>query len=365
MKRIYGIGNALVDITANVDDDFLTQAGVEKGHMTLVDKKRSEFLLSALKDHNIDLTVTSGGSVANSIAGIAAIEKRNGRTDSVGTAFFGRVGDDEYGDFFINDMRDSGALMSRELSVAHGELTARSIILVTPDGERSMNTYLGASAGFGLDNVDLAVIRHHDYGIFEGYLADTDHGRELIETLTPLSRFAVTLSDPGCIERNRYFFYDMMVAGQPLVFGNKKEWTAFGYEHRSDAYWSAEFAGIEKGIGKDMPDQISAELLGLAFGAAISGNAICTRGGDSVILGLGTSTYNHPCIEFIPVQEVKPLDTTGAGDAFLAGTVSALFNGEKVLGECVKVGSQYSSEVLMEKGARISPVEPQQDPPHP
>lgn len=315
---IYGVGNTLMDITARVSDDFLRENGVEKGMMTLSDLARTDDLLAALRDRGAEVSVSAGGSVANSIAGIAA-------AGGVDTALFCRVGDDDLGRAFLEETALSGTIVRPDLAVAPGEATSRSVILVTPDGERSMSTYLGASASFGIGNVDEGLVRSSRIGFVEGYLFDTAPGRDAIERLMDLSRAAITLSDPNCVIRNRDAFMTALIRAR-VVFGNAKEMTALS--------------------GTDAED-------GVRLCADLGALAVCTRSSRPTLVRCGDRSSE------VPVERVENvLDTTGAGDQFAAGFLHSLLTSTAGFGvetagvEAAEAGARCAALIIQQSGAR-------------
>ena len=191
-----GIGNAIVDVLTQADDSFLELMGIEKGIMQLVERERGELLYAAMKDR----VQAPGGSVANTIAGLGNLGLR--------TAFIGRVHDDALGRFYAASMTEAGTAFPNP-PVAGGELpTSRSMIFVSKDGERSMNTYLGISSELGPQDVSDDVAGDTDYLFLEGYLYDKPKGKEAFERAAKLcqkagGRAGIALSDPFCVDRHR------------------------------------------------------------------------------------------------------------------------------------------------------------------
>ena len=194
-----GIGNAIVDVLTQADDSFLELMGIEKGIMQLVERERGELLYAAMKER----VQAAGGSVANTLAGIGALGLK--------TAFIGRVHDDALGRFYAQSMADSGSDVPNP-PVPGGDLpTSRSMIFVSPDGERSMNTYLGISSDLGPQDVSDEVAGDTALLLIEGYLYDKAPGKAALERAAQLCRRAggkagVSLSDPFCVDRHRTDF---------------------------------------------------------------------------------------------------------------------------------------------------------------
>ena len=306
-----GIGNAVVDVISQCDDHFLTRMGIDKGVMQLVEQERGEYLYDAMQDH----WQMPGGSVANTIAGLGAL--------GLSTAFIGRVQDDELGQFYARAMQEGGTDFVNT-PVASGELpTSRSMIFVSPDGERSMNTYLGISAELGPDDVDDDVAGGAGLLFLEGYLFDKPKGKAAFQAAARACRqgggmAGIALSDPFCVDRHRDDFRKL-VRELDYVIGNEHEWISL-YE---------------------------TEDLGQALeqAAAESGLIICTRSGHDVVLVQGDETVT------VPVQPVTPVDATGAGDQFAAGFLYGLATGRD-LATAGRMGCVAAAEVIGHYGAR-------------
>jgi sugar/nucleoside kinase (ribokinase family) len=213
--QVLGISNAIVDILAHVDEPFLETIGAPKKSMTLIDAKRAQDIYARMGP----ATEKSGGSVANTIAGLANLGAR--------TAYIGRVADDQLGQIFIHDMRSLGVDV-RLAPVSGGAPTARSYILITPDGERTMQTYLGASAELGPENVTAETFGQPGIVLLEGYLCDLAPGRGAVEKALALAkgtgtRVALTLSDSWCVDRHRAQFAALIGRDVRIVFANETE----------------------------------------------------------------------------------------------------------------------------------------------
>ena len=306
-----GIGNAVVDVISQCDDGFLSRVGIEKGIMQLIEQDRGEFLYENMENR----TQMAGGSVANTIAGLGAL--------GLSTAFIGRVSDDALGQDYIREMTEVGTDFVNA-PVAGGELpTSRSMIFVTPDGERSMNTYLGISTELGSQDVDDAVPGGAGLLFLEGYLFDKDKGKEAFLAAARACRAGggkagIALSDPFCVNRHRDDFRKL-VKELDYVIGNEHEWKAL-YE---------------------------TEDLGAALeqAAADSGLIVCTRSGHDVVLVQGEETVT------VPVNEVTPVDATGAGDQFAAGFLYGVATGQS-LEVSGRMGCIAAAEVIGHYGAR-------------
>jgi len=306
-----GIGNAVVDVIAQCDDRFLARMGIDKGVMQLVERERAEFLYENMEER----TQMAGGSVANTIAGLGAL--------GLSTAFIGRVRDDGPGRDYVRDMADAGTDFVNP-PVADGALpTSRSMIFVTPDGERSMNTYLGISTELGPEDVDEDVAGGAGLLFLEGYLFDKAPGKAAFMAAARAARArggraGITLSDPFCVDRHRGDFR-RLVRELDFVIGNEHEWKAL-FE----------------------TDDLGAAL---ERAAAESGLIVCTRSGHDVVLVEGDETVS------VPVRAITPVDATGAGDQFAAGFLYGLATG-RPLAVAGRMGCIAAAEVIGHVGAR-------------
>jgi sugar/nucleoside kinase (ribokinase family) len=308
--QVVGIGNAIVDVFAPADDSFLDLMGIGKGIMQLVERERGEMLYGAMENR----TQAPGGSVANTLAGIGNL--------GLSTAFIGRVRDDALGRFYAAAMDDNGTDFVNA-PVAGGDLpTSRSMIFVSPDGERSMNTYLGISADLGPDDVADHVAGQAGILFLEGYLYDKPKGKEAFERAARLCRAnggkaGIALSDPFCVDRHRPDFRQL-VRELDYVIGNEHEWESL--------YQTDLSAALEQA-------------------AADSGLVVCTRSGSDVVLVRGDEEV------VVPVTRVTPVDATGAGDQFAAGFLFGLATG-RPLAIAGRMGCVAAAEVIGHFGAR-------------
>jgi sugar/nucleoside kinase (ribokinase family) len=309
--QVVGIGNAVVDVISQCDEEFLTRMGVEKGIMQLVEQERGEALYAAMQDRQ----QLPGGSVANTIAGLGAL--------GLSTGFMGRVHDDDLGRFYADALAREGTDFVNP-PVPGGELpTSRSMIFVTPDGERSMNTYLGISAELGPGDVDESVAGQAGLLFLEGYLYDKPKGKEAFTVAARACRAGggkagIALSDPFCVQRHRADFR-RLVQELDFVIGNEHEWKAL-YE---------------------------TEDLGAALEQAATDSRliVCTRSGHDVALVQGDQSVS------VPVEAVTPVDATGAGDQFAAGFLYGVATG-KPLEVAGRMGCIAAREVIGHYGAR-------------
>ncbi|MGH6960486.1 MAG: adenosine kinase, partial [Dongiaceae bacterium] len=220
---VVGIGNAIVDILGHADDEFLDRHGLAKGAMTLIDAERA----SALYQTMGPAVESSGGSAANTIAGVASLGGRGG--------FIGKVSNDQFGGVFRHDIRASGVVFDTPPSV-DGPPTARCLIFVTPDAQRTMNTYLGACLELGPEDVDPEIIGHAKVTYLEGYLWDPPRAKEAFLKAADLAqragrKVALTLSDSFCVERHRDEFRDLVANHVDILFAN---------EHEARALWQVD-----------------------------------------------------------------------------------------------------------------------------
>ena len=307
---VVGIGNAIVDVISPADDSFLDLMGIGKGIMQLVERQRGEMLYAAMKDR----VQAPGGSVANTLAGLGNL--------GLHTGFIGRVHDDALGRFYARSMEEGGTAFVNP-PVTGGDLpTSRSMIFVSPDGERSMNTYLGISSELGPDDVADDVAGAARILFLEGYLYDKPTGKEAFERAARLCRSAggkagIALSDPFCVDRHRDSFR-RLVRDLDYVIGNQHEWESL---YQTDLSAALEQAASDSGL------------------------VVCTRSGEDVILVRGDETAR------VPVRRVVPVDATGAGDQFAAGFLYGYATGQS-LGTAGRMGCVAASEVIGHYGAR-------------
>lgn len=310
--QIAGIGNAIVDVITTVDDRFLDNMDIRKGIMQLVERPRAETLYAAMKDR----AQASGGSVANTLAGAGNLGLR--------AAFVGRVNDDALGRFYAADTEAAGTRFINP-PVAGGEApTSRSMIFVTPDGERSMNTYLGISAELGPDDVDETVMADSELVFLEGYLFDKDKGKQAFLKAARACRGAggragIALSDPFCVDRHRADFRALVAQDMDFVIGNESEWVSL-YQ------------------ANDLDDALAQAVRDCRL-------VVCTRSGDPVRV-----LHDGRTVE-VPVAPATPVDATGAGDQFAAGFLAGLIGGRD-METAARMGCIAAAEVIGHIGAR-------------
>ncbi len=309
---VAAVGNAIVDVIAPADDRFLETEGLARGAMGLIDEARAHALYAAMAPG----VEASGGSAANTTAGIASL--------GGSAAFIGKVSDDLLGDVFTHDIR-AGGVAFRTPPLAGGAATARCLVNVTPDGQRTMSTFLGASVFLTPDDMDHELIAGAAISYLEGYLFDAPDARAAFSKAASVAkaagrRLAVTLSDGFVVERHRAALLAFIGAEVDIVFANEAEALAL--------FETADFAGACKALG------------------ALTGIAAVTRGAaGSVIIGGGES------IEVAAAPAPRVVDTTGAGDQYAAGVLYGLAR-DLPLGACARLGHVAAAEVIGHYGPR-------------
>jgi sugar/nucleoside kinase (ribokinase family) len=308
---VVGIGNALVDVISHETDEFIAAHGLVKSAMTLIETDRAEELYAAM---GVAIEM-SGGSVANTAAGVASFGGR--------TAYLGRVYDDQLGAVFAHDMKAQGVHFANP-PVHDGPPTGRSLIVVTPDAHRTMNTYLGASAFFCPDDVDADIIRSAQVTILEGYLFDRPESQDAYWTASKYAsdagrKVALTLSDLFCVERHRDGFLPLVRERVDILFANEAE---------ACALWGC--------------DEVGAAVERARAEVAVACITLSEKG--SVVVA-GAETYE------IPAHQVTVVDTTGAGDLYASGFLYGFTNGMS-LPRCGELGSLAAAEVISHLGAR-------------
>ena len=310
---VLGIGNAIVDVIARTEEDFLLRHGMNKGAMALIDEARAQAIYEAMGP----AVETSGGSAANTIVGLASLGAR--------AAFIGKVKDDALGRAFAHDIRAAGVAFTTPPASA-GASTARCYVLVTPDGERTMNTYLGAAQDLHPADVDPEAIAGSVIIYLEGYLWDPKNAKDAFLKAAKIAheaerKVALTLSDAFCVDRWRDEFLQLMRSRTvDLIFANEAELRSLYQTSDFDAALAALRADIEV--------------------------AVVTRS-EKGCLVLGPDG-----IEAVPAFPVdRVVDTTGAGDLFAAGFLSGLARGADDR-TCGRLGALAAAEVIQHLGAR-------------
>ena len=309
---VVGIGNAIVDVLVHADDRMLEEHGLTKGTMTLIDENDADRLYNGLGPG----LETSGGSAANTLSGIAALGGRAG--------FIGRVRDDQLGKIFTHDIRAVGARFDTPAAVS-GPSTARCLIMVTPDAQRTMCTYLGASVGLDPDDLDLEMVRDAQVLYLEGYLWDSEEAKRAFIAAAEAVRsaggqVALSLSDAFCVQRHRDSFLELVDGHVDVLFANEMEITAL-YEANSF-------------------DEAVEQVRGRCTVAALT----CSEDG-SVVLN-GDETYR-----IAPYALGDLVDTTGAGDLYAAGFLFGYTHGRS-LEDCGRLGSLCAGQVVTQMGPR-------------
>jgi sugar/nucleoside kinase (ribokinase family) len=310
---VLGIGNAIVDVIARTEEDFLLKQGMNKGTMALIDEPRAQAIYDAMGP----AMEMSGGSAANTIVGLASLGSRS--------AFIGKVKDDSLGRAFAHDIRAAGVAFTTP-AATDGASTARCYVLVTPDGERTMNTYLGAAQALGPADIDADMIAASAVVYLEGYLWDPKNAKDAFVKAAEIAHkaertVALTLSDAFCVDRWRAEFLHLMRSRTvDLIFANEGELHSL--------YQTADFNTAVTALRADI------------------GAAVVTRSekGCLVISPAGTEA-----VQAFPVDRV--VDTTGAGDLFAAGFLSGLARGADDR-TCGRLGALAAAEVIQHLGAR-------------
>jgi len=307
------VGNAIVDIIARCDDQFLIDNKITKAAMNLIDAERAELLYSRMGP----ALEASGGSAGNTAAGAASLGAR--------AAYFGKVAEDQLGEIFAHDIRAQGVHYQTK---PKGKFppTARSMIFVTDDGERSMNTYLGACVELGPEDVESDVVADAKVTYFEGYLWDPPRAKEAIRECARIAHensreVSMTLSDSFCVGRYRAEFLDLMRSGTvDIVFANKQEALSL--------YETNDFEEALNKIAKDCKI------------------AAVTMSEDGAVILKGSERWY---VDAIRINEV--VDTTGAGDLFASGFLYGYTQGRS-LEDCGKLGCLAAGIVIQQIGPR-------------
>ena len=310
---VLGIGNAIVDVLARAEEDFLLKQGMHKGTMALIDEARAQAIYDAMGP----AVEMSGGSAANTIVGLASLGAR--------AAFVGRVKDDPLGRAFSHDIRAAGVTFATP-AASGGPSTGRCYILVTPDGERTMNTYLGAAQDLHPSDIDADTIAASRVVYLEGYLWDPKHAKEAFIKAAKVAhdsggKVALSLSDAFCVDRWRDEFLHLMRSGTvDLIFANEAELQSL--------YQSSDFDAAVRALRADIPV------------------AVITRSEKGCLVLSPDGTEAVPAF---PVDKV--VDTTGAGDLFAAGFLSGLARGADDR-TCGRLGALAAGEIIQHLGAR-------------
>jgi len=308
---ILGIGNAIVDVVARAEDTFLSRHDMHKGAMNLIDAASADTIYAAMPPGQ----ESSGGSAANTCAVAAGLGSR--------VAYIGKVADDQLGQVFRHDINAVGVHFPTK-PLSGGAPTARCLILVTPDGQRTMNTFLGACVALAEADVDPALVAACAITYLEGYLFDPPAAQAAFRKAAQAAhaagrRVALSLSDPFCVNRHRAAFLDLVANHVDILFANETEITAL-YE-RNSFDEAAEAARNDVAL------------------------AALTRGEAGSLILHGKETLR------VAAEPAKVEDTTGAGDAYAAGFLAGLTAG-KSLTLCGRIGSIAAAEIISHYGAR-------------
>jgi sugar/nucleoside kinase (ribokinase family) len=309
---VVGIGNAIVDVISRAEEALLVEEGLAKGTMALIDWERAETLYRRMGS-GIE---SSGGSAGNTMAALASLGGAG--------AYIGKVRDDVLGRVFRHDMVAIGVRFDTP-AAPEGVGTARCLILVTPDGQRTMSTYLGACVELGPDDIDEGLVASAQVTYLEGYLFDPPHAQAAFRKAAAIAhaagrKVALSLSDPFCVERHREDFRDLVARDVDILFANEAEICAL--------YQQADFAAAAAAVEREV------EVAALTRGAA-----------GSVVLGAGAA---HT-VAAAPVDRI--VDTTGAGDLYAGGFLFGLTRG-RTLPICGALGSLCAAEIIGHVGAR-------------
>jgi sugar/nucleoside kinase (ribokinase family) len=309
---VIGIGNALVDVLSHADESLLAGQGLVKGTMHLVDEARAAALYEAMGP-GVEM---SGGSAANTVVGVASFGGR--------AHYVGKVRDDQLGEVFGHDLRATGVGYDTPRATS-GPPTGRCLILVTPDAQRTMGTFLGASVRLGPGDIDKRLVARGKILYLEGYLFDPPAAQEAFRTAASIAhaagrKVALTLSDPFCVDRHRDAFLDLVEHHVDILFANEAEICALYQVHDFDA--------------------ALARVRGHCEVAAL------TRSAKGSVLVADGRVH---AVTALPVEAV--VDTTGAGDLYAAGVLYGLSQGLD-LPTCGRLGSLAAAEVIGHVGAR-------------
>ena len=307
--KILGIGNAIVDVLCKVDDDFLVKNSLTKSTMKLIDEDEFKTLLSLL---SIEETV-SGGSVANSIVGLSQLGNDVG--------FIGKISEDNLGQKYEDGLKKEKVnyLYNKKKEPIP---TGSCLILITPDSERTMCTYLGTAGKINDQDIDESIIKNSEITFLEGYLWDEGEPKKAFDkAITYSNKVAMSLSDLFCVERHKKHFLELAKNKLDIIFANEQEITSL-----IDANSFEEIVTFSKQIKK---------------------NVVITRGDKGAI-----SILNNELIECEAQQNLNIKDLTGAGDLFAAGYLHGIINNLSIK-ECLIKGTELSSKIIQKIGARI------------
>jgi len=309
---LIGLGNAIVDIIVNIEDEFLEINNLEKGSMNLINSNESQALLKNCKV----IKQISGGSSANTVVSLAELGNN--------VQFIGRVKNDQFGDFFSDDIKKSKTIFNTPPTI-EGPPTAHSIILITPDAQRTMCTYLGASIELEAEDIDFSVIKESKYLYLEGYLWDSELAKNAFLKAAQIAKqsntkIILSLSDSFCVDRHRKSFLELIDEYVDIVFCNESEVLSL--------------------FKKDKLANCQGDL-----------SSLC----ELVVVTLGSNgslIINKNKIEVImSISKGKVIDTTGAGDIYAGGFIHGLINNYS-LKKCGELGSICAGHIITQLGSR-------------
>ena len=308
--KILGIGNAIVDVICKVEDDFISKNNLTKGTMKLIfDENDIKSLLSSLK---IEQTV-SGGSVANSVVGLSQLGNKVG--------FIGKISDDDFGNNYEEGLKKEKVdfLYSKKKETLP---TGTCLILVTPDSERTMCTFLGTAGKINENVINLESIRKSELVFLEGYLWDEGEPKKAFDkAISNSNKVAMSLSDQFCVDRHKNHFLDLVKNKLDIIFANEAE--------------------IMSLINTKSFDEV------ISFGKEINKQLVITRGDKGAV-----SIVNQKIQEIDSKKNLKILDLTGAGDLFASGYLHGYVNNFSQK-ECLEKGTEMSAKVIQQIGARL------------
>ena len=308
--KILGIGNAIVDVICKVKDDFISKNNLTKGTMKLIiDENEIKSLLSNLK---IEQTV-SGGSVANSVVGLSQLGNKVG--------FIGKISDDDFGNNYEEGLKKEKVdfLYSKKKETLP---TGTCLILVTPDSERTMCTFLGTAGKINENDINLETIRESELVFLEGYLWDEGEPKKAFDkAISNSNKVAMSLSDQFCVDRHKNHFLDLVKNRLDIIFANEAE--------------------IMSLINAKSFDEV------ISFGKEINKQLVITRGDKGAV-----SIVNQKIQEIDSKKNLKILDLTGAGDLFASGYLHGYVNNLSQK-ECLEKGTEMSAKVIQQIGARL------------
>jgi len=308
--KVLGIGNAIIDVICKVDDSFLKKNNLTKGTMKLVNQDEFKTLTSNLK---IEETV-SGGSVANSLVGLSQLNNNVG--------FIGKINNDKFGNEYEKGLKKEKVKFFYSKK-NEDTPTGTCLILITPDSERTMCTFLGVAGKINENDIDIEVIKKSEITFFEGYLWDEGHPKKAFEKAIKNSKkTAMSLSDKFCVDRHKSNFLNLVKSSLDITFANEQEILSL-----IDA--------------KDFNDVVS-------FAKKLGKLVVVTRGEKGSI-----AIKNDDVVEFGIQKNLKIIDLTGAGDLFAAGFLHGYIN-NLTLSESLRKGTELSSKIIQKIGARLS-----------